>query len=209
MKIRPGITQSYYKTIAPDRKLQWKLAMWCISLAASWLVTKTGYRLLDFLISTSCTLVTMLIIESQRSYSDYSRNMRKLMVTATLVIVKWGVIGFGVLYVALVTVGALGNTLQNMPSLDRLPEGIQVACAAGVLGVGICKTVEMFRRMGLEEVLAQLPTKGLKELLLKRRPIAKDGRTFVIFELGVTVVGYLFASTAAGLANILIHLPQA
>ncbi|WP_342051593.1 MULTISPECIES: hypothetical protein [unclassified Cupriavidus] len=131
------------------------------------------------------------------------------MVTATLVIVKWGVIGFGVLYVALVTVGALGNTLQNMPSLDRLPEGIQVACAAAVLGVGICKTVEMFRRMGLEEALAQLPTKGLKELLLKRRLIAKDGRTFMIFELGVTVVGYLFASTAAGLANILIHLPQA
>src|ERR1700733_10043469 len=107
MKSRSGVTQEYYKRLSPDRKLQWKLATWCISLIASWLVTKTGCHVFDFVISTFCALVAMLMIESQRSYSEYSRKTRRLTLIAAIVIARWGTSGLGVVYFALVTVGAM------------------------------------------------------------------------------------------------------
>jgi uncharacterized membrane protein (DUF485 family) len=206
MKIRSGVTQDYYRKLSPDQKLQWKLVTWCISLLASWLVTKTGYRVFDFLVATSCTLCTMLMIESQRSYSEYSRKTRRLAVITAILIARWGIGGLGIIYFALVTVGAMGQTLHDSRSLTRLPAAAQAAFAVMFVGAAIYQSIKMFRRLGFEELVVTLPAAKLKELLVKRRFIAQDFRSFLAFELGVTFFSYCYASIVAGLANVLIRM---
>jgi hypothetical protein len=206
MKSRSGVTQEYYKRLSPDRKLQWKLATWCISLIASWLVTKTGCHVFDFVISTFCALVAMLMIESQRSYSEYSRKTRRLTLIAAIVIARWGISGLGVVYFALVTVGAMGQTLHDATSLRRLPGGVQATFGVLIVGATIYQAIKMFRQLNFEELVAKLPAEKLKEMLVKRRFVAHDYQSFVAFELGITLFSYCYASIVAGLAKILIQI---
>ncbi len=209
MRIRPGITQDFYKALSPDRKLLWKLATWCISLIASWLVTKTGYRVLDFAISTSCALVTMLMIESQRSYSEYSRKTRKLAIVSAIVMARWGICGLGIFHFSLVTVGAIGHALHDAPSINDASTGMRAVMVAIFIVIFIYQSINIFRRLALEDLVAKLPTEKLKQLLVKRRFVAHDFRSFLAFELGVAYFSYCYAWLVAGLASDFIVMLQA
>ncbi|QDQ84771.1 hypothetical protein [Paraburkholderia megapolitana] len=162
--------------------------------------------MLDFIISSSCTLVTMLMIESQRSYTEYSRKTRKLVVVAAIVIARWGICGLGIVYFALAVVGAMGQTLRDASLAKELPANAQAAFGVAFVGAAIYQSVKIFRRLGAEELVAKLPAEKLKELLVKRNFIAHDFKSFVAFELGVSCFSYCYASVVAGLANVLIQM---
>ncbi|WP_157652806.1 hypothetical protein [Burkholderia ubonensis] len=206
MKIRPGVTQTYYKNLSPDRKLYWKLATWGISLLASWLITKTGYRAFDFIISASCALVTMLMIESQRSYSEYSRKTRKLAVTVAIVMARWGITGLGIVYFAFSVVAALAQTLHDTPSLRKMPAAPQAIFIIVFLCVILIQSIKIFRRLRFEELISKLPSEKLKDLLVKRKFIANNFETFSAFELGVALFSYCYASIVAGIVNVIIKI---
>lgn len=148
----------------------------------------------------------MLMIESQRSYSEYSRKTRRLTVVTAIVIARWGICGLGVVYFALVAVGALGKTLHDATSLQRLPVGIRAAFDVMVVGGAVYESIKVFRRLNLEALVATLPAEKLKEMLVQRRFIARDFPSFVAFELGTAFFSYCYASIVASLVKLLLQM---
>ncbi len=148
----------------------------------------------------------MLMIESQRSYSEYSRKTRRLAVVTAIFIARWGIAAVGIVYFALITVGAIGQTLHDTRLLTRLPAAVQATFSVVFVGVAIFQGIRIFRHLGFEELVAKLPAEQLKKLLVERKFVAEDFRSFLAFELGVTFVSYCYASVVAALANLVIQV---
>lgn len=96
MKRCVGITESYWSVLDEDRRIFWKVFCRILLICAALFVKKTGVQYFDWLVGAATALLSMLVIESQRSYRRYSPKIRKNIIRIVIFLGSWSVALLGV-----------------------------------------------------------------------------------------------------------------
>jgi hypothetical protein len=205
MKKTTGITEMYWSSLSEDKRFYWKLFTRIVVIPSSFfLVSKTDIAIFDWILAAVAGLLTMGIIEPQRTYSRFTPVLRKRITRIVVVLSRWSIAVLGIAFFAQVGVGVLAKTAQSelSPILhSKLPYIIKFLCIGMVFLVGFFAILKSLRDLHYEEMIYEAPNRGLKQLLIYRSFIVNNSYEFQTFELGVFFAGLLYCSAVASIVK--------
>jgi hypothetical protein len=202
-----GITEDFWNSFSEDGRLYWKIFSRCVALFATVLISKTGVASLDWALAFWAAFGSMLVIESQRSYSRYSPKLRKRVVRAVVVLGTWSVALLGVAVFLQASVVAVGQVFLSeiSPLLSVAKSKVFIAAICVASAIAVYRALkDVFQRLEIKRLIFDMPNQGLRWLLVKRPWKAVALPFFIYFEFVTLVVCYLFVSTFADVLKIFI-----
>lgn len=106
-----GITQRLWGLMSEDRRFYWGLTSRLIAWAAGFLITRTGFRVLDGIVALLGACLAGAVIESQRKYGTLSPRTRKGIIRTAIGVGSWGFTVLGVLLFAAIGAGAFASVV--------------------------------------------------------------------------------------------------
>lgn len=207
-----GITEVHWSNLNEDQKLKWRMLSRIITFLAAYAVTKTGAFFVDGLIAVASTALSVLLIETQRSYSRYSSSMRKRLVRITIFLGSWCIALAGIVLFAQVSFFSLVSSLSSMPmpSIDGRHQELKTAFYIAIFTVACAYAIiKVFRDLKFEELIYHLPRQQMKKLLIRREFELEGVRGFACFELAAILITVCYAAIASSLATGILMIIDA
>lgn len=192
-----GVTETFWSNFAEDSKLKWKIFIRAAALLLMVSIIKTGNIYFDTAVALFIGLLSLLVIESQRSYGKYSSKLRKLGIKLSITL---GTLSIALLGITLYSqIGIIvGLTVFNSMYSEILSTSSSVIEQFIFVGIFIFATLkatlDRFRESEIEELIFKLPNNALRNLLIRQKFKSKNFISFAIFEFGVILLGYFYAS---------------
>lgn len=161
---------------------------------------KVGVPILDWSIAAIVTLLSMLLIDTQRTYTRYSIKFRKMLIRISITLGAWCAVFLGIIYFTQVAIFAIASTFSTMPYIGsdtKNQETRQIIYVIIFLLCSLFGVLKALRDLDIEGLIYRVPRQQLKRLLIRREFRADNFYSFAYFELGVIGVA-LFYSAGAG-----------
>lgn len=206
---RLGITEAYWTGLSEDKKFKWKIFTRIITLITALTVTKSGILFLDWSVAATTTILSVLLIDTQRTYTRYSIKFRKILVRISIVLGAWCAVFLGVIYFSQVAIFAIASTLSSSPSInsDTKHQELKLVIYISVFFFGsLYGVLKSFRDLNIEELIYHVPRRQLKRLLIQRKFKANNFFSFAYFELGVIATTLVYSSGVGVLLGGVVKL---
>ncbi|MGN6828934.1 hypothetical protein [Paucibacter sp. M5-1] len=209
MKKLQGITESIWAGLPEDNRVSWKMLSRLVALVGAFFVHKTGVTILDWVIGAMTAGLLLIFIESQRSYTKLSPKYRKRVVRVGVALGTSSIVLLGLAYFLQAGLIAAAPVFSNsvLPGLDTTSPTLEQALPALLFLVAVpLALVRVFRHLQFEDLIYQMPKRGLTKLLVRKQPKAQSFSQFALIELTAMLFCLLYASTLAELLSGFIKL---
>lgn len=204
-----GITESFWSALPEDKRLAWKYFSRAIALSGSFFITKTGNAYIDWILLTITAIFLLIVVETQRSYSRLSPQLRKQSIRVAIFLGSWSIAVFGMAIFVQASLASMVVvfTSEITPVLNHGTSlFIKIVFTSAFLLAVPLALIRTFRQLGFEELIYHLPRKGLKQLLILKQPKATTFGLFAHMELSVLIVCLVYASSVANILKTILSL---
>lgn len=210
MAIAKGVTEEFWGKLNEDQKIKWRLFTRGLTLILSLIAVRTGWKYFDWIVASLMALLPMLVIDSQRAYTNISRPFRRVILRVVVLIGPWLVALLGIAYVAPIAVVAIFSGIGDVAKINNRLIGANEYLGGAFLAVLLVflvyKIIQHLRKLGFEELIFHIPKKILIEKLVRRRNPVRNWAELAQFEFQVLACSLIYTSVAGAVCSLFFSL---